>query len=465
MYSGFPKFTVGWVCLMVLASAAPWRPRGAGGAEGDGGRMAYLENGVLKIGVDLDRGGSIGFLSDVETGNSVINIHDFGRWVGQSYYSGPRPFGNAHRSWKDWPWNPVSAGDVYGNPSKLIETKNDGQSLYVKSIPMQWALNNTPGDCKFETWITLDGRTAHVRNRLTNSRRDKTQYPAMDQELPAVYTIGKLHRLVTYTGGEPFANQPVEEIPQPPASNGMPRWANFFATEHWAAHVDDNDWGLGVIHPGVVRFLGGFYGKPNTGGPEDDPTGYIAPVRKEILDQNIVYEYRYSLVLDTLVNIRKEAYRLRPASSLPDYHFQSDRQHWWYENAQDAGYPIEGHLRVKLDQADPQLVGPEGRWSARDAPVLYIRAAYRSRRQFAEVYWETEEKPGFPADQKLRFPVEPDGTFHTYEIVLSQSPTYRGTIRRLRFDPVESGQAGDFVDIEFISVRNDSAPLGRQARP
>jgi hypothetical protein len=58
--------------------------------------------------------------------------------------------------------------------------------------------------------------------------------------------------------------------------------------------------------------------QPNTGGPNDDPTGYLAPVRQEVLDHNIVYEYRYPLVLDSLTNIRQEAYKQRPKSALPD---------------------------------------------------------------------------------------------------------------------------------------------------
>ena len=165
---------------------------------------------------------------------------------------------------------------------------------------MQWALKDVPGDCTFETWITLEGRTVRVRNRLTNRRKDETQYPAMDQELPAVYATGRFHRLMTYDGDEPFADKPLTEIPRRPAKEGRPQWTTFFAAEHWAALVDDDDWGLGVIHPGVVRFLGGFHGKANTGGPNDDPTGYLAPVRQEILDHDIVYEYRYSLVLDSL---------------------------------------------------------------------------------------------------------------------------------------------------------------------
>lgn len=418
-------------------------------------KLDYLDNGIIKVGTDLDRGGSIAFLADVKKGGNVVNVHDLGRWIGQSYYSGPRPFGTPHRDWKNWPWNPVSAGDVYGNPSNVVAKKNDGKALYVKSIPMQWALKNVPGDCTFETWIKLEGRTVQVRNRLTNQRKDEKQYPAMDQELPAVYTSGKLHRLMTYSGDSPFSDKPLTEISRQPAKDGKPLWATFFATEHWAALVDDQDWGLGVIHSDVVRFLGGFHGKPNSGGPSDDPTGYIAPVRQEILDYNIVYEYRYTLVLDSLTNIRQEAYKQRPKSALPDYRFSRDRQHCWLVNAEDTGVPVKNCLRLKVERDDPQMFGPEGCWQAKDVSTIFIRAAYRTTNKTAELFWETAEKPGFRAEQSVKFAIVPDGKVRTYEVHLSLSSAYRGTIRRLRFDPVETGKPGETVDVEFISAKKD----------
>lgn len=418
-------------------------------------RMAYLDNGAIKVGVDLERGGSIGYLADAQEGVNVVNVHDLGRWIGQSYYAGPRPFGTPHPAWKDWPWNPVSAGDVYGNPSKLLERRTDGKVLYVKSVPMQWASKSVPGDCTFETWITLEGRSVQVRNRLTNQRKDKDQYPAMDQELPAVYTIGKLHRLVTYKGDAPFTQAPHQEIPKRPERGHKPQWTPFFASEHWAALVNDDDWGLGVIHPGVVRFIGGFSGKANTGGPDDDPTGYVAPVRHEILDHNIVYDYQYTLVLDSLTNIRKQAFRQRPKSSLPDYHFTKDRQHWWLVNAEDTGWPVKGCWRLKVEKDDPQMIGPEACWDANEVPKLFIRAAYRTKKQTAELYWETAEKRGFVPGQSRTVVILPDGEFHTYELDLFACPSYRGKIRRLRFDPVAAGETGETVDVEFISARRE----------
>ncbi len=82
-------------------------------------------------------------------------------------------------------WNPIQTGDCYLNPSKVLEHRNDGKELYIKCIPMQWPMDNVPGECIFETWTTLDRPVIHMGYRCPNQRRDKTQYRPCPQELPA----------------------------------------------------------------------------------------------------------------------------------------------------------------------------------------------------------------------------------------------------------------------------------------
>ena len=195
--------------------------------------MSYINNGVIQVGVDLEKGGTITFLADANNLDvNLINSADLGREIQQSYYSGPQPYGDPHPGWPNWPWNPIGAGDCYGNASEVLEHINDGTTLYVRSIPMQWALDNVPGECTFEKWIELDGNAARVHFRLNNNRSDTTVYPARHQELPAVYTTDRFHRLFSYTGGAPFTWGPLEHI-----ENSGPPWAYFQGTEKWAALV------------------------------------------------------------------------------------------------------------------------------------------------------------------------------------------------------------------------------------
>ena len=223
--------------------------------------MIFLDNGTIKLGVDVNAGGAIGYLSESGSAASVINTHDLGRYVQQSYYSGPNNFAPAgiakHPSYANWPWNPVQAGDVYNNASNVLTSSNDGTQIYVKTQPKQWALANYAADSTMEQWVTLDGYVATVRNRLSMNRSDTTRYGALEQELPAVYTVSSLSKLMTYNGTLPFEGGALAQIP-----NNGPPWTYWRATENWAAYVNTSNWGLGVFVPGAVRFMGGMSGAP-----------------------------------------------------------------------------------------------------------------------------------------------------------------------------------------------------------
>jgi len=411
-------------------------------------QTSYLDNGTIRIGIDLSRGGAISYLSRSGTTDNVVNVYDLGRHIQQSYYSGPQPFvppgATQHPAYSGWGWNPVQAGDVYGYRSGVLQWSNDGITLYVKCVPKQWALNNVDSECTMETWITLDQNRVHVHNRLTNSRSDATQYSARSQELPAVYVVGTLYNLYTYTGPLPFAAKPLTRI-----ANSGPPWQSWNATEHWAALVNDVNWGLGVYHAGATSMIGGFHGTPGTGGPYNNNTGYIAPVRQEILDHDIAYEYDYTLILGTLEEIRAYVYAHRP-DLRPNHLFSQSRQHWYYVGAQDDGLAHLSFLRVDLSQADPQMLGPVGFWSAAEAKRLYIQAAFRTQRTMAEVRFATPDQY-FSDAQRLAVEIVPDGQVRTYELDLGSHPLYAGQITGLRFDPVDAGSPGDSVDLYSIT--------------
>lgn len=409
-------------------------------------QMSFLDNRTIKIGVDLNKGGVITFLADSNNLENVVNTHDMGRMIQQSYYSGPSPYGSPHPAYPKWNWNPVAAGDVYGHTSQVVSHSNDGKMLYVKNIPMQWALCGVPAECTFEQWIELDGNVAKVRCRLINARTDSTQqYPASDQELPAVYTQGRLYRLFSYTGSEPFTSGPLVQI-----KNSGPPWKYFNATENWSALVQDNDWGLGVFSPGVQFTVGGFHEAP--GG---NPTGYVSPLHKEIIDYNITYVYEYHLILGYLNDIRQYVYRHQPPN-MPNYRFEEDRQHFTYENAIDSGWPVRGRLRIYLNQADPFLLAPVGLWKAADVPLLCIRAAYHTENTEAKIYWKNFGDTNFIETKSVPFGVVSDGQYHNYIVNLAMSPNYTGVVTQIRFDPVETISMCDYVDIEAITCKFDS---------
>jgi hypothetical protein len=254
----------------------------------------------------------------------------------------------------------------------------------------------------------------------------------------------------------PFTKDKLTRIEKSEAEQQKSGWPmNFMATENWAALVNDQDWGVGIWKPGCTSFIGGFAGKPGQGGTNDDPTGYLSPSVEEIIDHNIEYEHRYFLIVGTLADIRKQVYDdpdgvRNPAP--PVYTFAKDRQHWWYQNATDTGWPIKGELHVLLEKPDPQLIGPAGFWLAADAPKLRIEAAFKTQDKQATVFWKRFGDDGFAEARSTAFPINPDGQYHLSEIDLSGSPEYRGGITGLRFDPVGKGHEGDWVKVRRIGL-------------
>jgi len=102
---------------------------------GEPERMSYLDNGQVKVGVDLNLGGAITWLSRGK-GENMVNSYDYGRQIQMSYYSGPVPYETAGQKpanhWKHLGWNPVQAGDDFHHGSKVLEHTNDGRIIHVK---------------------------------------------------------------------------------------------------------------------------------------------------------------------------------------------------------------------------------------------------------------------------------------------------------------------------------------------
>jgi len=427
------------------------------------GQMSWLDNGQIRLGADLLIGGSITYLADCNDKTNLINSADWGRQVQMSFYSGPNPYvpegAVVNERWKNLGWNPIQSGDFFGFRSTVLEHTNDGTTLYVKCVPMHWPLKNVPGECTFECWFRLDGRAVIVRSRLNNNRADKTQYDARSQELPAVYTNAPYHKLMTYTGEAPFTGDALVEIPKQNHPPGGIRWADWKATENWAALVDESGFGVGVWNPGVYQFFGGFAaGAPGVGGPKDWPTGYIAPLHKEILDWNIQYTYHYVLIVDTLAGIRTyvEKHAEKPVGA--SYVFEADRQHWRYRNGQDTGWPIRGFLEIVIEEDKPfEMIGPEMFLRAQAEQVLTITAAAQKNNSaptcVGRLYWKTHEKGSFAAERSLKIELPANGQFSASTFAIGKADGYTGLVTGLRFDPFTPCEKGDKIKLKSISIR------------
>ncbi|SEQ77250.1 Predicted metal-dependent hydrolase, TIM-barrel fold [Hyunsoonleella jejuensis] len=274
-----------------------------------------LSNDELRLKLDLRRGGAIAYISKSDIDRNIVNIHDEGRYIQQSYYGGNiinRQQEGQKKAWSPWSWNPIQVGDCYRNRAEILEYKQEGHTLYVKCIPMLWDMKNKPAEAIMEQWTTLEGNVIKVQNKLTCHRTDTIygEGKTHNQELPAVYPISALNNLYSYFGDKPFTGAPLSKPKVVNLRSGFwGKYKNNMVTENWMAFVNDDLWGMGVYTPTCSNFLAGMAKDP---GYEayDSATSYIAPINKATLNKDTVYEFDYYLIIGNLRVIREDVYDL-----------------------------------------------------------------------------------------------------------------------------------------------------------
>lgn len=252
-------------------------------------QMIYMDNGSVKLGVDLNMGGSIGFLSSLsyspvevkdasnreirietnyqETANvtnlsngkevNLVNIYDLGRQIQQSYYIDVKDSSYTHGEYDDksnWPYNPVQAGDKNNNESQIIDyriVETETHSLiYVKTRAMDWGQNTAKTTKSYmENWYKLNGNMIQVENTFVNWEGFNNPGDMKSQELPAMYPVQTLNYFVE-------GNDPTKRTVYGPWSGkeGF-KVEGTGKTSNWYAWVNDETdtkaFGLGIYIPGV----------------------------------------------------------------------------------------------------------------------------------------------------------------------------------------------------------------------
>ena len=253
----------------------------------------YLDNKHLRLGINMDAGGSIGWLSPSRSSDNLINAFDHGRYVQQSYYGDKD---GSDWNGKPWCYNPVQGGSWKGKPATVLESKEEEHALYVQTRPRQWASGEDVPDMILEQWIRLEGRFARLKYRMTytGNTEHKTR---KHQELPAVFVDPKCHTLVFCDATQaPWTNaELIRKQPGPPGTKGN----IFHASERWAAWVDERDQGLGIYFP--YTDMATSYRVADTG---IGNCSYVAPLQTWALQPGMIFEYETVLTIGSLEQIR-----------------------------------------------------------------------------------------------------------------------------------------------------------------
>jgi hypothetical protein len=248
-----------------------------------GCRDIVLDNGQIEVHLSK-AGGSISHVS-VSNGPNMVNNHDMGRQIQQSFYAGElRTHPDQHPAWSPWPWNIVQSGDVYGNEADMVPLFVTPTRAVLMSTPMLWDRNNQHEYCAtLINDVTLLGNKIRVHVALILSYECEITPQPHHQEMPAVYTVGSLDRLLS--GDREIRNE-TDFI-----------WA-YWEGEKWAGAFGDDGMGLAVYMESVDLFIGGRYENGL------DQTTYFAPLRTLTLRPGDTLTYTYWLVIGTVQDVR-----------------------------------------------------------------------------------------------------------------------------------------------------------------
>lgn len=280
------------VCLLLVAP----RLLLAAGFHGESNTWVYIDNGVVRLGVRTDSGAGIAWFSASGSPRNLINHFDRGRLIQQSYYGD-----KDGSTWngKPWRWNPVQGGDWKGRGAKILSLTNTATTLESITRPVNWGGGEDIADVLMAQRIVLTGRLAHIRFAMSYSGTNV--HRVNQHEVPAVFMAPDLKTLVLYDGPAPWTGGAL--------SRSQPGWPNEGRkmTEHWAAYVDDRDYGLGVCVP-IANKLTCYRFEAGRGS-----CSYFAPLTSFPIKPGLVFSYDVYLAIGASDQLR-ELFRTRPGS-------------------------------------------------------------------------------------------------------------------------------------------------------
>jgi hypothetical protein len=271
----------------------------------------FIDNGTAKIGIDKAKGAAITWVSWNDQPKNIVNIHDPGRLIQQSYYAGKslnRTGDGQSEHWSPWPWNPIQGGGIGSWAHVTRFEKPDDATLIGVTIPKLWDMPDEEADAVMHQWTTFEPGMPNVigvRSRIVCDREPNDRWGppvSRPQEVPALYFTRNFDRFESYLGGGKW---------QVETQEAGPPWGKAEPPLNAMACFNADGQGIAIYSPtSGDRWNFG----PHTDIPSDDPEGgpcvHIAPISRVVLGPESTYEYRYWLVVGDKARIAAALDRL-----------------------------------------------------------------------------------------------------------------------------------------------------------
>lgn len=296
----------------------------------------FIDNGIVRLGVDMERGGSVFSFALSENHTNLLNHFDEGRFVQQSYYGEQD---GSKWNGQNWSWNPIQGGGCNGTKAQVKSAEIADSALHIVSVPVHWAYSYLMPELEMEEIITLEGQTAHIHYIFRNTGEKATSHPSTTHEMPAVFIDAAYPHLKFYQGERPWEGEALTDV--------VPGWPNEYQvrSEDWAAYVDAADYGIGVYTPGTLNMTTYRYGSGNSTGPKGSDCSYFAPLRRFAITKGMTVEYDVYMTIGHIRDIRSRFYTIHE-ELFPR----------WREEQQEAstrlepGYDYQNNLTVKDEE-------------------------------------------------------------------------------------------------------------------
>lgn len=264
----------------------------------DDADLMLLKNERVSIGIDRTKGGSITWLSWTEYPQNMVNIHDPGRLIQQSYYAGKRRDRTVEGQgdyWSPWSWNPIQGGGLSSWARvNVFERREDG-SLFAETVPKLWDMPDEEAAALMRQWTSFEPEmpnTVVARCELICQREEDDAWGATGQnpqEVPACYFTRNFETIKTYLGDGNWRDE--HQKPGPP-------WGRATPPHRAMAFFDASGQGVAVYSPASA---GHWNFGPHVDVVSDDPKGgpcmHVAPVVRIPLRPKSTFRYRYWLLV------------------------------------------------------------------------------------------------------------------------------------------------------------------------
>lgn len=266
----------------------------------------WIENTRYRVGLDLMRGAATFHISSAAANaKSVVNAHDEGRLVQQSVYGNDE---DPSTTCYNWPWNPIQAGDIWGQRSELIDFRLNVPPQLPGAMstvhPRNWYGGQLMRDVVMRQEVTLYSQHIHYRMHLVYT--GTVTHRAKQQEVPAFYVHRRFAKLYYYDGPAPYTGAAIKSL----WPNIWYEWYNgstqVTLAEKWVILEDPiTKEAVGLLVPSAptaIAFRFG-YGDGNPD-PHGSATTYVAPIAVYGHQPGMVTTYDFYVATGTVTWLR-----------------------------------------------------------------------------------------------------------------------------------------------------------------